>query len=314
MRDYGRVHTSFWSSPTIAALSEDGRMLALYLMTSPHTTIAGVFRLPDGYVSEDLRWGLERVAEGFRNLSQNGFADRCGTTKWVWIRKHLEWNPPENPNQRKAVTKVVASVPADCAWKRDFMRVCGPLLGLEPPPNHNPPPTVPEPFLNQEQEQEQEQEQKQEQEQEQEQECGGGENANPAMPPAQAPPADPPGPPGPPTATPRGRRLPADWVLPKSWGEWAIAEFPQWTPDKVRREASTFRDHWKAKTGKDATKLDWEATWRNWCRSDIAHRDDPKPPRASQVPPDTAARNAEARRLLGFGPAPTTPPQEAIDA
>lgn len=78
-------------------------------------------------------------------------------------------------------------------------------------------------------------------------------------------------------STPRGNRLPADWVLPKAWGDWAIAEYPQWTPDKVRREGASFRDHWTAKTGKEATKLDWEATWRNWCRSSIAHRDDPKP-------------------------------------
>ena len=100
----------------------------------------------------------------------------------------------------------------------------------------------------------------------------------------------------------RGERLPKDWQLPKPWGEWALAEYPQWTPEKVRREGASFRDHWCAKTGKDATKLDWLATWRNWCRSDIAHRDDPKPNgRAGPpAPADTATRNAEAKRLLGF--------------
>lgn len=55
-------------------------------------------------------------------------------------------------------------------------------------------------------------------------------------------------------------------MLPKAWGEWALAEFPHWDRAKVLREAETFRDHWVAKSGKDATKLDWEATWRNWCR------------------------------------------------
>ncbi|MBB3213441.1 hypothetical protein FHW67_002733 [Herbaspirillum sp. Sphag1AN] len=33
MRDYGKVYTAFWSSEDIRDLSEDGRMLALYLMT-----------------------------------------------------------------------------------------------------------------------------------------------------------------------------------------------------------------------------------------------------------------------------------------
>lgn len=96
-------------------------------------------------------------------------------------------------------------------------------------------------------------------------------------------------------------------MLPKAWGDWALAEFPQWTAEKVRKEGQRFGDHWVGKTGKDATKLDWLATWRNWCRSDIAHRDDPRPPlrRQAPLPIDPAARSAETRQLLGFG-SPTT--------
>lgn len=33
-----------------------------------------------------------------------------------------------------------------------------------------------------------------------------------------------------------------------------------------RRELEQFRDFWQAKSGKDATKLDWVATWRTWMR------------------------------------------------
>lgn len=64
----------------------------------------------------------------------------------------------------------------------------------------------------------------------------------------------------------RGKRLPEDWVLPKSWGEWALAEFPDWTAEHVRMLGQKFRDHWVAASGKSATKRDWPATWRNWCR------------------------------------------------
>jgi hypothetical protein len=159
MRDYGKVHTSFWSSATIRALTDDGRLLAAYLMTSPHSTIAGVFRLPDGYVCEDMQWTSERVAQAFVELLAKGFANRCETTKWVWVNKHLEWNPPENPNQRKSAAKVALSVPAECGWKLEFMRLSGPSLGLEPDAPANPSATVPEPFPNQEPEQKQEQEQ-----------------------------------------------------------------------------------------------------------------------------------------------------------
>ena len=63
----------------------------------------------------------------------------------------------------------------------------------------------------------------------------------------------------------RGTRLPADWTLSPELRAWAIAEGLA-DPD---REAAKFRDHWTAKAGKDATKLDWAATWRTWVRKAI---------------------------------------------
>lgn len=138
MKDYAKVHSSFWSSTSIRSLSEDGRMLALYLLTCQHGTIAGVFRLPDGYVAEDLQWQLERVSEVFAELVSKGFANRCETTKWVWITQHFRWNPPENPNQKKSAAKVAGMIPADCIWKADFMRDCAQFLGIDSPPPAEP--------------------------------------------------------------------------------------------------------------------------------------------------------------------------------
>lgn len=155
MRDYGRVHTSFWTSLTTRSLSEDGRTLAIYLLTSPHSTISGVFRLPDGYVLEDLQWSSKRVSEAFRELFANGFANRCGTTKWVYIYRHFEWNKPENPNQRKAAKRIALMVPNECSWKLEFMRVWRDLLDITEEEFPNRSETVKE-LLPQEQEQEQE--------------------------------------------------------------------------------------------------------------------------------------------------------------
>lgn len=162
MRDYGKVFSRIWESADFRAMTEDGRALALYLLTCPHGTSAGVFRMPDGYACEDLQWTVERVAQGFRNLAANGFATRCEATKWVWIHKYLEWNPPENPNQLKGVRKVVNGVPDKCAWRPAFTQVCGAVFGMDQPPEQPPwqPPdsnlcaTLAQPFVNQDQEQE----------------------------------------------------------------------------------------------------------------------------------------------------------------
>ena len=63
----------------------------------------------------------------------------------------------------------------------------------------------------------------------------------------------------------RGSRLSKDWALPKAWGEWAISE--GWADTHIRSEADKFRDYWVGKAGRDGTKMDWEATFRNWMRN-----------------------------------------------
>jgi len=62
----------------------------------------------------------------------------------------------------------------------------------------------------------------------------------------------------------RATRLSEDWSLPMAWGRWALSE--GWPEAVIREQADTFRDYWISASGKNATKLDWEATWRNWMR------------------------------------------------
>jgi hypothetical protein len=87
------------------------------------------------------------------------------------------------------------------------------------------------------------------------------------------------------TAQPRkrGTRLPEDWE-PSS----ADLEFVRKTrPDlnqSMESEVAKFCDYWHAKPGKDGTKLDWSATWRNWIRNARANaRAGPQQPPGKQV-------------------------------
>ena len=66
---------------------------------------------------------------------------------------------------------------------------------------------------------------------------------------------------------PKGSRLKPDWELPDDWRQWARMNFAHASDAMVTDEAEKFRDYWIAKTGNAATKLDWQATWRNWCRN-----------------------------------------------
>ena len=108
-----------------------------------------------------------------------------------------------------------------------------------------------------------------------------------------------------PTAqTKKGTRLPDDWQLPKTWGEFAMAEKPSWTADDVRRVADDFKDHWLANANQsNSKKADWFATWRKWVRSPL---NELKYSRGSLVDRDKAlaednARVKEAARKRIFG-------------
>lgn len=59
----------------------------------------------------------------------------------------------------------------------------------------------------------------------------------------------------------RGTRIPADFAVAPAMVAWARANCP--TVDG-QRETLKFINYWQAKSGKDAVKVDWVATWRNW--------------------------------------------------
>ncbi len=111
MRDYGVVHTKFWTEDDVQGLSDGAQLLFLYLLTGPHTTAAGCFRLPLAYISADRKWDHKTVLERFTELSGNGFAYRCENTEWVIIPKFLKHNPIPNPNCGLAVAKALDSLP-----------------------------------------------------------------------------------------------------------------------------------------------------------------------------------------------------------
>lgn len=111
MREYGVVYTKFWTDEDVQSLSDGAQLLFLYLLTGPHTTAAGCFRLPLAYIAADRKWGAETVLERFAELSANGFAYRCKMTEWVIIPKFLKHNPIPNPNCGLAVAKALDFLP-----------------------------------------------------------------------------------------------------------------------------------------------------------------------------------------------------------
>lgn len=124
MRDYGTIHKGFWQNEELKALDADTRLLAAYLLTSPHTSMIGAFRLPDAYACEDLNWTSERLRNGFETLSRVGFIRYSESARWVWVVKFLQFNKLANPNMVKAAIKMAEGIPAAVDFRSEV------LLGL----------------------------------------------------------------------------------------------------------------------------------------------------------------------------------------
>jgi len=90
------------------------------------------------------------------------------------------------------------------------------------------------------------------------------------------------------------KRLPEDFELTKE--RRAVAEAERLPAD---RTFAKFVDYWRSASGARARKLDWDATWRNWCRTE-ADRARSTPAGAAgpppKGPPATDEQVAAARR------------------
>ncbi len=111
MRDFGVVHTRFWEWAQEMELSDQGKLIAVYLLTCRHSNSLGCFRLPKEYVSADLGYSIDRVSKGYAELINKDFLAYCETTKYIFIPKYLKWNPPQNPKHAKGILKLIKQLP-----------------------------------------------------------------------------------------------------------------------------------------------------------------------------------------------------------
>jgi hypothetical protein len=109
----------------------------------------------------------------------------------------------------------------------------------------------------------------------------------------------------------RGARLPPDWKPTADHRQ--MAEQEGFSPSLFNREADSFRDYWLSASGATATKLDWDAAFRNWLRKASEKLGPPNHRKgktnggsiqdaARELDEWAAAQESELRARLGGGP------------
>jgi len=105
---YYRVSPVIWRQ----TWSEDARLLAMYILTSPHRTIEGLFVLPRPYICGDMKWSPERLDKPFAELLADGFIQYDEDGQVCLIVKALEYQAPANPNMCISAVRRIKMVPA----------------------------------------------------------------------------------------------------------------------------------------------------------------------------------------------------------
>lgn len=88
MRDYAKVAPQFWTGTTGRALRAEGRdcqLLALYLITSPHATMIGLYYMPLPLLCHETGLSREGASKALRSLGALGFAHYDPERELVWV-------------------------------------------------------------------------------------------------------------------------------------------------------------------------------------------------------------------------------------
>ena len=112
MARYHTVYSRLWSSRDFRSWTEDGRLLALYLLTCPARTTEGLFRLPIPLAAYDLGWQQDRTGQALAELETAGFIAIDRDTDLVWLVNAVKWNAPRGPKQIKGAVNALSDVPS----------------------------------------------------------------------------------------------------------------------------------------------------------------------------------------------------------
>jgi len=114
---YVRIATKFWTDEKIIELDSDTKLLYLYMLSCPHSNMAGYYRLPMQYIQADLEGlgkGLPKgLAKGFAKLLEEGLIKYCEKSSVVLVVNYFKYNPIQNINQAKGAVKKTSELPTN---------------------------------------------------------------------------------------------------------------------------------------------------------------------------------------------------------
>lgn len=104
MRDYAKILPTFWTGDTgksIRAIGVDAQLLALYLLTNPHTNMFGLYYLPIPLMTHETGLSVRKIISILGQLQAIGWCRYEPTTEFIWVIEMAgyqigDMNPDDN--------------------------------------------------------------------------------------------------------------------------------------------------------------------------------------------------------------------------
>lgn len=124
---YFRVGARFWDDANDLGWDPTTQRVALYILTNKHRFTEGLYRLPEPYITADLKLSPAKVRKSLAQLEHDGFIER--DCEWLLIVKALKWQPPKaESNVKHAVAQVrSANTPLMCRLVEIAADLCPPF-------------------------------------------------------------------------------------------------------------------------------------------------------------------------------------------
>ncbi|WP_180173598.1 hypothetical protein [Acinetobacter sp. YH01024] len=89
MREYGKVSPHFWTGSTGKQLRQcpESLVVSMYLMTSPHANMLGLYYMPLLYVAHETGLGMEGASKGLQWACEAGFCSYDHASEMVWVHE-----------------------------------------------------------------------------------------------------------------------------------------------------------------------------------------------------------------------------------
>lgn len=116
MRDYAKVSPKIWTGSTGKAMRghPEAQIVAMYLMSSPHSDMTGVYICPLLYIAHETGLGMEGASKGLQRLIEIDFCTYEEGSETVFVHEMAKFQIGEelkvNDNQVKSVKKAFSSM------------------------------------------------------------------------------------------------------------------------------------------------------------------------------------------------------------